>query len=227
MDKIFYTADGIPVSVTGKRIRTLRLVVRKDGSVCCSAPLFYPEYKIRAFIEEKSAWIRKSLSKYSVLKQFASNYKDGEPFYFFGEKYTLRISKEGKSGLVLSGKNAVLTCGDEREREKVVKKWYKKMLVSAAEEEIEKYSRLTGLYPSSVCVRDMKTRWGTCNVKSGKITLAVGLAKVPWDLFSYVVLHEILHLRVPDHGKEFKALLDCYMPDWRERNKRLKNHSPY
>ena len=228
MDKIIYTADGIPVTVKRKRMRTIRLTVRPGGEVGCSAPFYTPEERISAFIREKSDWIKNQREKLLDSPKTETCYEDGEPFYYAGKKYVLRVSKDGKKGLYISGEEAFLVCdGTREEREKVVKKWYKARLLPFVTGFAAECAEATGLNPSSVSVRDMKTRWGTCNVKTKKITFATGLMRVSEDLIFYVALHEVLHIKVPNHGKEFKTLLDRYMPDWREKRKRLKNFPLY
>ena len=61
----------------------------------------------------------------------------------------------------------------------------------------------------------MKSRWGSCNTKTGHIRLNLLLAAHPRICTDYVVLHELAHLKHPNHGTEFKALLSALMPDWR------------
>ena len=69
----------------------------------------------------------------------------------------------------------------------------------------------------------MTTKWGTCNPSTGKIWLNLQLAKKPPECLEYVILHELAHLKVKDHGPEFVAILDRYMPMWREIKRRLND----
>lgn len=87
------------------------------------------------------------------------------------------------------------------------------------------FEELTGLHPTSVIIRDMHTRYGTCNTKTGRIAISLTLAAKPPVCVDYVILHELSHLRYPDHGALFKAHLDRYMPHWREI-KKLLNSTP-
>ena len=86
-----------------------------------------------------------------------------------------------------------------------------------------KWENLTGLECTSWQIRDMKSRWGSCSVKSKKIRLALNLANYPDECLEYVILHELAHIKIPNHSKEFKDFLTHWMPDWRERQKKLKN----
>ena len=80
----------------------------------------------------------------------------------------------------------------------------------------------TGLHCSSFQIRDMKTRWGTCNTRTGKLWFALMLARQPRECVEYVVLHELAHLYEPSHNARFKAFLDVYMPGWREIRKSMR-----
>ncbi len=76
-------------------------------------------------------------------------------------------------------------------------------------------------YPH-VTIRAMTTRFGTCSVNRGRITLNSVLLKVPRECAEYVVLHELTHFLYPNHSSQFYAYIEGYMPDWKEREVRLK-----
>jgi hypothetical protein len=82
------------------------------------------------------------------------------------------------------------------------------------------WAERVGVQPGRVQIRDMYQKWGSCSSK-GNITLNTALCRVPRPLAEYVVLHELVHLRVFNHGKEFKAMMAAHMPDWVERDKAL------
>ena len=86
---------------------------------------------------------------------------------------------------------------------------------------LPKWERVTGLSCSAWQIRDMKTRWGTCNTQTGKIWFSLQLARQPIECIEYVVLHELIHLKIPGHGKDFKDMLDLYMPEWRDRRREM------
>ena len=68
-----------------------------------------------------------------------------------------------------------------------------------------------------VRVRDMTRKWGSCST-TGTITLATDLGLQDVAFQDFVIAHELLHLRISNHGKLFKALMTAYVPDWREHN---------
>lgn len=74
--------------------------------------------------------------------------------------------------------------------------------------------------PSRIQVRKMKNKWSSCSSK-GNITLSSELVGLPKELAEYVIVHELLHLIVPNHGKTFRVLLSTYLPNWEELHYRL------
>ena len=85
---------------------------------------------------------------------------------------------------------------------------------------VAEWAQRLDVQPGRVQFRAMYRKWGSCSSK-GNITLNTALSSVSPDLAEYVVLHELVHLRVFNHGKAFKALMSAYMSDWIERERRL------
>jgi len=71
-------------------------------------------------------------------------------------------------------------------------------------------------------IRKMTTRWGSCTPKKRTIRFNLALADMSERAIDYIVVHELAHINHHNHGPKFKAALDFYMPDWREREKELK-----
>ena len=80
----------------------------------------------------------------------------------------------------------------------------------------------TGLRSNGWTVRDMHTRWGSCNTKTHHLNFALML----WDRsdteLDYVILHELVHTKVDDHGPRFYAMMDRFMPGWKDVRKGLR-----
>ena len=85
---------------------------------------------------------------------------------------------------------------------------------SVIAERVEYWSRRLKVRPRWVRVQPMTRKWGSCST-SGIITLATDLADQEAGFRDFVIAHELLHLRVPNHGRLFKALMTAHLPDWR------------
>jgi predicted metal-dependent hydrolase len=69
--------------------------------------------------------------------------------------------------------------------------------------------------PRVVRVQRMTRKWGSCS-EAGIVTLAEDLADAPGGFQDFVIVHELLHMRIPNHGRLFKALMTVHVPGWRE-----------
>lgn len=81
---------------------------------------------------------------------------------------------------------------------------------------LPKWEKITGLKAINWQTKYMTTRWGTCSTKTGKIWLNVQLAKKTPECLEYIILHELVHLIERHHNDRFVALMDEYMPMWKE-----------
>lgn len=72
-----------------------------------------------------------------------------------------------------------------------------------------------------VQIRAMRNKWGSIST-AGTLTLADELLHLPEDLLEYVIVHELLHLKFPDHRKGWRVSMSMYIPDWQERERQLQ-----
>jgi len=99
------------------------------------------------------------------------------------------------------------------------------MLKAAIPPLIEAWELRLHVKVSGFFVQQMKTRWGSCNPAACTIRLNTELAKKPKECLEYIVLHEMVHLIEPTHGPTFLALMDRFMPAWRD-TRALLNRLP-
>ena len=85
----------------------------------------------------------------------------------------------------------------------------------ALSERVDHWARRLKVQPPKLRVQPMTRKWGSCST-SGNITLASDLADQESGFQDFVIAHELLHLRIPNHGRLFKALLGAHVPGWRK-----------
>ena len=83
------------------------------------------------------------------------------------------------------------------------------------------WSERMGLRPTGVKITAARTRYGSCSGKNS-LCFSCFLADVPEAALDLVVVHELCHIRVKNHGPDFYALLERTLPDWRERKRLLR-----
>ncbi|GAB4334901.1 MAG: hypothetical protein Kow0089_04360 [Desulfobulbaceae bacterium] len=90
---------------------------------------------------------------------------------------------------------------------------------------LEELARKHGYRYNRVTIRNQKTRWGSCSAHNN-ISLNMKLIRLPEDLRDFVLLHELVHTRIRNHGKEFRAELLRIEPRARELDRELGRYDP-
>lgn len=71
-----------------------------------------------------------------------------------------------------------------------------------------------------VHLRDMRRKWASIST-TGRLTLSTELLDLPMALGEFVIVHELVHLLAPNHGRLFRSFMHAYLPDWEERQREL------
>lgn len=79
-----------------------------------------------------------------------------------------------------------------------------------------------GVKVKEIHLRQMHRKWASISM-NGRLTLNTELLNLPDTLTEFVIVHELVHLLVPNHGKLFKSFMSAYLPDWEERQHRLRS----
>lgn len=86
---------------------------------------------------------------------------------------------------------------------------------------VEYYASLVGVSYASISINRAKTRFGSCSSQK-RLNFSCNLMRYPIEAIDYVVLHEVAHLKELNHSKRFWAIVEKYMPDYKERKRILK-----
>lgn len=228
MAKIIVVSN-IEIEVNKKNIKNMYLKVsRNDGKVRISSPLRMKDEDIMDFACNKIDWIKKQIDmQENIFTKSVLNYEDGEIHYLWGKPYKLEINHLHKNKVDIIGSRLIISYHKDSsyiDREKLLTQWYRKRLIEMLPQLFEKWEGIIGVKAESVRVRDMKTRWGSCNTRDKRIWINVQLAKKPIICLEYVVVHELVHLLEGSHNAVFKKHMDMFLPDWRIIKKELNSN---
>ena len=217
--------DGIEIEVQRKRIKNMHLHVKPDGRVFITAPLSIAKTQIENFARTNILWIKNALKKYeNLLEPMERRYETGETIFVLGKEYGLIFVPGNENSFTMKGDKAVLVMKPDstaEQRIQYMRGVFRKILSDQIEGLLPEWERVTGLKAQEWRIKYMKTRWGTCNPSAKRIWLSLQLAQHPSRCIEYVILHELTHFKVRNHGKDFKAEMDKFMPQWREVKKEL------
>lgn len=241
MESVFtrtVVADGreIIYHLERKSVKNLNLRICKDGSVFVSANAVVPVDEVDDFVRRKESYILNAIHKFEQMAQYnpqQKQYVSGETFYIQGRGLRLRVSQTQKESITSDGNYIFLTVkdlGDLEKKRRIVNRFLDQQCKAVFGEIIdEQYPMFKkyGIDMPILRIRDMETRWGSCSVNKGIITLNKRLLEAPRNCIEYVVMHEFCHFIHPNHSKQFYSFLAMLMPDWRERKALLERNSAY
>jgi len=185
------TIGNISIIVNRKRIKYLRMSVsNSDGSVKISAPLKTSNKIIEEFVLSRLEWIEKHQKKFQTkTKPKLYKYESGEIHFFKAKPYQLEIRyEEKKPSVLISEENIILIerPGSSMEkRKKFLDEWYRVYLKEKVPELIKKWAPVVGDSPLDWGIKNMKTRWGSCNTRDKRIWLSLKLAEKSESCLEY------------------------------------------
>jgi len=198
--------------------KSLGITVKPDLSVLVKAPVDTSLEKVKEKLRKKAPWIirQQSFFLYFHPKTPARKYISGETHLYLGRQYRLKIIQNNFESVKLKGKYIEATVTEKTRAKQLVGEWYlqnaKLKLRAIAQPLIDSFKKYN-IEPSSIVLRDMPTRWGSCTPK-GKIILNPELIKAPKGCIEYVIIHELCHLVHHDHTQKFIDLQTKEMKDW-------------
>jgi len=213
-----------PQNIFRSKRKVLSLYVDPRGQLIVRAPLGMSDKRIFDFVKSKEEWIanrRRQIMQNSYLNQNVLTY---QTFYFLGEELTPVVSNSAKvitkSGNVLLLPQKIVSQGVDKTQKKI-KKWMMENAKIIIEQRATYFSQRLKLRHASISINNNKTRWGVCD-KQGNIILNWRTVMLPANLLDYILVHEFCHLLEFNHSKQFWAVVESILPDWKATRRHLK-----
>ncbi len=206
--------------------KSLGITVTPDMQVLVRAPLDAPLDKIKEKLRKKAPWIIKQQSFFLAFhpKTPTKKFVAGETHLYLGRQYRLKVEIAATASVKLKGKFLEVSTPDKGNVQSILEAWYLKQakakFYAIAAPLIERFKKYQ-VEPSSIVLRDMPTRWGSCTPK-GKIILNPELIKAHKGCIEYVIVHELCHLVYHEHTQRFFDLQTKEMGDWEKWKGRLE-----
>jgi predicted metal-dependent hydrolase len=213
--------SDIVIDIVRKAVKHLRLTIYPTGKVHLAAPLKMPEKTIQTFALSKVPWIKKHKKKFdNYTPPPTLEYISGETHYYQGTGYLLNVIEKKGTGMAvmrddLSIDLYVRENSDLAQRQRVMTAWYRQQMKEQIIPLIDKWQAIIGVKITECGIKQMKTKWGTCNIRVRRIWLNLDLIKKPIHCLEYVIVHELVHLLERRHNARFKHYMDKFMPEWR------------
>ncbi len=227
----------LEINVQYKLVKNITLRVKHDGSIYVSAPCGMSVRILEYFLQEKEAWLKNKLATMRMCGNNTLRYRMGElPFdgkhvWIWGEKLPcFFVHQPGAEPMVERKEQEVYFYCPEKLNEQrqavVVERYYEQLVKSSGKKFLDAWQRKIGVRYTSLKVHRTKTRWGSCNVRTGGINLNTLLACWPKDCLEYIVVHELTHLLEANHSLRFYELVTKFLPLWKLSKRKLEQIKP-
>ena len=213
-----------------KSRKRIKINVHPDMSVEVIAPFDKEKEEIFYRVKKRAMWI---LKQQRYFEQFhpiepTKEYVSGETHKYIGRQYRLKVTESDKNEVKLKGRYFYVHSKNKENNkltEKLLYDWYRQHAKARFNDIMKDFLiRLNkyGIDEPNLSVRKMTSRWGSCNAAKQHILLNLELIKTPIHCIEYIIMHELCHLKHPNHNKEFYNFLTMMMPDWKMRKERLE-----
>ena len=213
------------VKIIKKDVKNITLKVRPNGEAILTAPNSASDEHIKFIMQKRAKWISQKRAFFASFKMPQKEYVSGEDFRYLGRSYRLKVMQSKEECVKLQRGYLELFVKDKsdlKRRENLIYEWYHEKAMIYFFNILQEFNKIVKQDIKSVKIRQMKTRWGSCNPYKSYINLNIELIKKPKACIEYVVFHELVHLLHPDHSKKFYDYLTLYMPDWQKRKEILE-----
>ena len=202
--------------------RTLSISIDGEGSLVVRAPMRMSKQEIEAFLSQKQNWIasKQALVRNGLERRQSAQLAQGSAIPFRGGSLIVRF--EDVSGAFDSGGSLVLPVTGDRLKNAL--KWRRRRAEELLSPRVEYWAGKTGLTAQKISYGNAAGRWGSMTAQKS-LRLNTALVHLPAEMADYVIVHELAHIRHPDHSPAFHALVRSILPGADAIRKEMKNWS--
>lgn len=205
------------------RRKILGLTVDRGGELVIHSPDATAHEDLTRWTKSKLLWVHQKLMLKEELTGASRKpeFVSGESFSYLGRLYRLQIVTDKKQPLHFDGRRFYLRRDARASAGDHFRSWFIAVGKTWIESRVHSLAGRIGASPSRIEVRDLGFRWGSCG-KNAVIYFNWKLLQLPVRLADYVLCHELAHLIETNHGREFWRVLERALPDWRDRQEKLR-----
>ena len=204
--------------------KSFGLEVKPDGRLIVRVPNNATKSQIQSIVDHKTGWIAKTQSR--LARKFPDlqpkTFTPGEAFWYLGEQYPLRLTDRTSPLLDLDGAFTLSHSAQNRAKE-VFTEWYREETRAITQRLIKTYTKQYGFKVHQVRITSARTRWGSCSGKNN-LNFTYRLSMAPLQVIEYVVIHELVHLKIRNHSKAYWDAVAAIKPTYQKDRAWLKQH---
>jgi len=206
---------GLHVSyIYNPRLKNSYINILPSTKILVKTPINSPKH-ICELVQNRYDWIINKIENINKHTKIDVNFED--EVLIFGELYSI----DHEIATSLREKLCKLKNSTPQKIANLYEKYYKEISKEYIPKRVEYFSEQMQLYPSNIKYKKMKRRWGSCDSKR-ELTFNTQLLKLSCELIDYVIVHELSHIKHMNHSKAFHTLVQKYLPNAKELEKRIQ-----
>lgn len=228
---ITFGATTIPYSIrrSRRRKKTIEITLDPSEGVLVSAPIKATCAEVARVVHRRAGWIVRKGTE-TILHARRKQFLSGESVPYLGRQVRIFIKPSLAKHSTVRFRHwsfdvSVPAGLEGEERREAIRRafvrWYRRRAQERLESAVSRWSKAIGSGPRALLTRDQRQRWGSC-APDGTVRFNWRIVMAEPSLIDYVVAHELLHLRIRTHSRDYWDELGRVMPDYRVRRARLK-----
>lgn len=216
---------ALDINVIRSKRKTISIYIERDGSVTARVPDHLDESELSSDISAKEYLIHKHIAEWTSLNEskVLREYVNGQSFLYLGRNYRLRLIDEESRAVILKNGRFLLSKSHKTQAKEYFKQFYKSKLIEKLDTILPSYESQMALKAKSVKVMDLQGRWASCTTE-GNLNFNWKCAMAPIEVIHYIVVHELAHLKVPNHSPAFWNEVDKILPNYDNQKAWLQKH---
>jgi predicted metal-dependent hydrolase len=208
-----------------KNRKSVQLKIISPNHLTITAPTKFPKEGIEKILIEKSKWLVKQIAKLTTaaMNPINKSINHDATVFFLGQPHTLKfISKDAniprvhlEDNLIFLDLPPLSTKTIDTIPQALLKSWYIDCATKTLSAKTSFWASRIGVQPKRITIKEQKTRWGSCS-SLGNINYNWRIIMAPPEAIDYLVIHELCHLRIPNHSQAFWQEVEKFSPQFKK-----------
>lgn len=205
------------------RRRTVQLRILSVDQLLVTAPAGFTVKQAETVLQRKTAWILRQVLRLEAVAANSANASltHGATLLFRGVPHALLLLADGRSQPHVTCWQCAISVylpelvGEDNHPAvaKSIQNWYFEQAKLQLEDRTRYWAAQIGVSPTRLSLRDQKSRWGSCSSR-GTVSYNWRLIMAPPDVLDYLVIHELCHLRHPNHSAAYWQEVSIWCPNY-------------
>lgn len=216
----------VPNKIVKSKRKTLSISITQNGELVVRAPMRMSDHKINQYLLQKEQWIVSKQTHFQHAQTKYSKLLNGQTMLLGGTEYDVSVSNKHKQ-IVIQDNTIYLPNKYQHNQSLATREillWYKKQTIQILNKQLQNLAASMQVSFKKVSISNSKNRWGTCDSKQ-QLKFNVRLAMLPPLCATYLMVHELAHLKQMNHSKQFYAVVQQQLPNYKQAQKLLKEYN--